>query len=118
MKNFIALLMISGLLISCSGNNQLKVESDATLLDQPADPELFAVSRYEVHLLTDPEPKVARIVNQKAAETLRETYYILVGRSLKITILSEYNEWVNVKVIEPNWLQNTHIGWMAIVGQF
>ncbi|GLU57326.1 hypothetical protein Dfri01_67870 [Dyadobacter frigoris] len=112
MKNLFLAIVYTWLLISCSGNNQQKVESGITSEENHPTEKLYGISKDEVFLLTGPDIKAAKIINQKATEALHETHYISVDKSVKVAILEKQNGWVKVQVIDPDWLKNTHIGWL------
>lgn len=112
MKKFYAAITCVWLLVSCSGNQQQKIESETSSGNQQQQEELLGISQDEVFLLNAPNSNASKIINQKATEALHETHYISVDKSVKVKVLEKENGWSKVQVIEPDWLQYTHIGWL------
>lgn len=112
MKHFYIAILFACLLVSCSGGDQEKAKSGVFSENQQPQEELLGISQDEVFLLNAPNSKASKIVNQKATEALHETHYISVDKSVKVKVLEKENGWSKVQVIEPDWLQYTHIGWL------
>lgn len=112
MKYFYTAITCVWLLVSCSGNQQQKIESETSSGNQQQQEELLGISQDEVFLLNAPNSNASKIINQKATEALHETHYISVDKSVKVKVLEKENGWSKVQVIEPDWLQYTHIGWL------
>ncbi|SKC18713.1 hypothetical protein [Dyadobacter psychrophilus] len=110
MKVCYVAIVCTWLLISCSSGDQQKNGSIAE--DQKPGEELLGISQDEVFLLKTPKDKTSKIINQKATEALHETHYISVDKSVKVKVLEKENGWSKVQVVEPDWLQDTHIGWI------
>ncbi|MDQ6479997.1 SH3 domain-containing protein [Dyadobacter sp. LHD-138] len=98
---------------SCASNSNQESPAEATPVEaeQPKE-ELFGIKKDELFLRKEPSLKGQKIVNQKATEALRETHYISVDKSVKVKILEKEKGWVKIQVMEPDWLQYTHIGWI------
>lgn len=70
------------------------------------------VSGPNIVLLTSPNAKGEKIINQKATKVLKSTQYLTIDNS--VTVIEEciQGEWSKISVKEPNWLRETHIGWV------
>jgi len=103
------------LILSCSSKTNSK-ETEKTVLshnivEQPAD-KIFGINGEDVNIRTAPGKNSANLINEKATQALGETQYCKVDHSTKVEVLETKDDWSKIKVIEPDWLSKTHIGWI------
>lgn len=65
-----------------------------------------------VVLYAEPNPKSEKLINQKATQILKTTEYLTIDNT--VTVVEECNQrgWSKVRVTEPDWLRDSHIGWV------
>jgi hypothetical protein len=68
------------------------------------------------------EPSISseRLVNTKATEIFNKTMYAKVDRSTIVVVEDISGYWAKIRVTEPEWLSNTHKGWIMaynIIGE-
>ena len=78
---------------------------------QPSN-KTYNIEGEDIAIYSGPGTKYAKIINQKATEILGETEYSTIDYTCKIIIIEENDLWAKVKVVEPDWLSLTHIGWI------
>lgn len=54
-----------------------------------------------------------KIINQKATSIMKTTHYISIDDTTTIFEECTKNNWSWVRVIDPDWLKNSHRGWVA-----
>ena len=59
-----------------------------------------------------PGLKYAKLVNEKATEMLDEIQYCVVDNSVRVVLLEEQQGWKKIRIVEPEWLRDTHVGWV------
>lgn len=116
----IALTLFIGFLgfisfFSCSKkSNKIEIESElyTPILrkDIAKDKSSYKISKDEVYVYDSPNGK--KIINQKATSLLGEIYYIEVDTECSVEILEKEGDWVKIHTIYPEWLQNSHNGWI------
>jgi hypothetical protein len=75
-------------------------------------PAVFAIKGEDIPLRSGPGEQSPKIINEKATSVTRETQYCTVDYTTKVEILATKGDWSKVRVVDPEWLQNTHIGWI------
>lgn len=73
----------------------------------------YKVNVSGIELKTAPGPSSTRMTNEKATAALKRPIYLTIDNST--TVLEECSEsgYSRVRVLEPDWLRETHIGWVA-----
>lgn len=66
----------------------------------------------ETNLYAEPTEKSVKLINQKATKRLGSVYYLSIDKSCKVKILESSNNWSKIQVVEPDWLADSHIGWV------
>jgi hypothetical protein len=118
MKYFMTIFLFGGfLLFSCSQNNQKKTKKEISqekvvVTTETKSPEIFGITGEDIVIRTGPGDQFDKLINQKATEALGYTYYANVDYSFKVTIDEEKGEWSKIKVVEPEHLSASHIGWI------
>jgi hypothetical protein len=67
-----------------------------------------------VELRDGPGPDHEKKINQKASDSRLRIEYMSVDSSTTVTALEVKGDWVEVQVVEPKWLADTHRGWIPI----
>ena len=52
------------------------------------------------------------VLNQKATNAIGETIYCSIDPSCTVNILERQGSWIKIQVVTPDWLTNSHIGWV------
>jgi len=122
---FLVLVMFS--FLSCGQNNRntLSKSIDENKLDETSAnesevikgeetklPQTYGIEGEEIFLRKGPGDKFERIINEKASSVSTVTQYLQLDYSVKINILESDGIWTKIKVVEPEWLSDTHIGWI------
>lgn len=53
-----------------------------------------------------------KVLNQKATDALGEITYCEISRECLVKILETKGDWVKIQVVNPEWLQESHVGWV------
>jgi len=77
--------------------------------------KVLGLTEDEIYLVNEPNDKANKIINQKATAVLGTTEYISVDTSCKVEIIEMVGDWVKVQVVDPEWLKDSHIGWMKSI---
>lgn len=108
MKQILSLSLIAILCWSC-GNTASREESKFET--EQEDPKYYVVKE-SIDLLISPSTSSQRLINEKATSIIKDTVYCELDKSCKLTILENKGKYAKVKVIEPEWLTDTYIGWV------
>ena len=65
-----------------------------------------------VVLRAAPNARSEKLINQTATQILKSTEYLTIDNT--VTVVEECNQgdWSRVRVTEPDWLRDSHIGWV------
>lgn len=117
MKIELLKLLIAVILVSC-GTPEGHTDEDAS----PVNKELQlqdsdAIARFRIKgigiILRDgPGNSYEKLVNKKASDALGETVFLEVDNSCMVEILDTDKDWSKIAVVEPEWLVDTHTGWI------
>lgn len=82
--------------------------------------QIYKVNGSDNNLMSAPGSSGEKLVNEKATAALGKTHYLTIDNST--TVKEECNEsgWSKVRVTDPEWLKDSHIGWVpsrALRGQ-
>ncbi len=71
------------------------------------------VSGQNINLRLGPGTNYGKIINQKASKILKSTQYAKIDKS--VTVIEECTKsgWSKIQVVDPDWLSETHRGWVA-----
>lgn len=67
----------------------------------------------DINIRKGPGIDFDKIINQKATDIMKTTHYITIDDSTTVFEECIKDDWSWIRVIEPNWLQNSHRGWVA-----
>lgn len=113
-KTLSTLSIISYLTImSCSpGDKMASNENEISSTAEIETPTVFGINGEGIPIRQKPSNKADKVVNKKATQALGETQYCEVDYSTKVEVLEKKDNWVKIKVVEPDWLSDTYIGWI------
>jgi len=108
------LLLSTTLIFSCSSTpGRVSVEnSTSSDTAEKLSTNVFGINGEDIPIRTSPDEKSKKVINQKGTETLGKTQYCEVDYSTKVEVLETKGGWSKIKVVEPNWLSEIHIGWI------
>lgn len=74
--------------------------------------QTLRVNGADVVLRSAPNAKSEKLINQKATQVMKSTQYLTIDNT--VTVVEECNQgdWSRVRVTEPDWLRDSHIGWV------
>lgn len=115
-REFYTGLVVAGLLVlnACSGGQDSNTNANIDSVQVAVDsvPVLYTVNCASIAIRTGPGKKYPKLINQKASDALHEKQYCTVDQSVKVEILDEKSVWTKIRVVQPDWLRDTHIGWI------
>ncbi|MDT3402257.1 hypothetical protein [Mucilaginibacter terrae] len=115
-KTFYQTIIIVAVLsmLACSDRQNHNSSSVIESTSMPVDsvPLLYTIKKDDVVIRSGPGEKFPRLINEKATEALHETQYCTVDRSVKAEVLAKKANWTKIRIIEPEWLSDTHVGWI------
>jgi hypothetical protein len=102
-------------MIACSGGERTDTSTVADATSTPIDsiPKLYTIKSDDITIRTGPGEEFPKLINQKATEALNETQYCTVDQSVKFKVLDRKGVWTKIGVVEPEWLSDSHIGWIS-----
>lgn len=53
-----------------------------------------------------------KVLNTQASAVCRSLQYCSISRDCLVRILERQDDWVKVQIVSPEWLSDTHIGWV------
>ena len=65
-----------------------------------------------INVLQGPGASFDKIINEKATRVLEKTTYITIDDTTTVIEECTKNGWSWIRVIDPDWLQISHIGWV------
>jgi hypothetical protein len=74
--------------------------------------QTLRVNGSDVVLRSAPNAKSEKLINQKATQILKTTQYLTINNTVTVVEECTQGEWSRVRVKEPDWLQDSHIGWV------
>ena len=117
-KIITTLITISCLtIVSCSQDitttNETEINSNKKVESPQANsPSIYSIKGESIPIRKKPDEKAAKVINETATKVIGETQYCEVGYTTKVIILEKNNTWSKIKVVEPEWLSDTYIGWI------
>lgn len=66
----------------------------------------------DVVLRSAPNSESEKLINQKATQIFKTTQYLTIDNSVTVVEKCTQGEWSRVRVKDPDWLKNSHIGWV------
>lgn len=112
MKKLVLSAVMFCFLISCGHNTKQPILSQVLETDSSQIEDKVLGVNKKAYLLIEPSENANKIVNEKYKAATGEIDYLQIDNSCKVKILEENADWVKVQVVEPDWLCQTHIGWV------
>lgn len=105
------------ILTSCgsSTNNSSNDQTPAspTITDNSSAPSnIFGIKGEDIVIRKGPGKKFEKIINEKATEAMHETQYATVDNSCKVREDETKDGWSKIVVVDPDWLSESHQGWI------
>jgi hypothetical protein len=72
----------------------------------------YRVRGTEVDIRKGPGAQHDRIVNEKATKSTGRTYYLQIDSSIRVFEECRVADWSLIRVVEPEWLRDSHRGWV------
>lgn len=91
---------------------QLSNTTESSITSEPERNTIYNIKGDEILVREGPGKQFNKIVNQKATDILGSLEYIHVDNTCKVLVLETKNGWSKINVIEPDWLRESHIGWI------
>lgn len=130
-KYFFSNIFLTGIMfVSCNHNNKNEdllikelneyesVEipneinkTDSILVNKNTVPT-YGIIGEEIFIRKGPGYKFDKIINEKATSVSTVTQYIQVDYTVKVEIMESKGNWSKIKVVDPSWLIDSHIGWI------
>jgi len=111
--NYVLQIILQISIYGC--NNQVKnkpeIHDKAEVIVQKT-PETFRIRGSEIFIRKGPGLEYEKIINKKASEVTHETEYVTLDNSTTVYIDSTYGEWSKIRVATPDWLRDSHRGWI------
>ncbi len=98
------LLIVSAFLTACSGHTPA---NNTTAVQQNV-----GIDGEDILIYKGPGTNFDKIVNDKATEAFRQIMYCEVDYTTKVDVLETKADWSKIRVVEPEWLSDSHIGWI------
>lgn len=110
----LTLSVIVAFLISCGqNNNKANIQNkNPESYAESKEPEICDIKGEEIPLRVGAGENFDKLINKKATEMLNETQYATVDYSVKVIVEEEKGDWSKIKVVEPEHLSASHIGWI------
>lgn len=99
--------------------NETGISADSTRMfsQQCASAEVtgveYGIAGSRINVRKGPGTNYEKIVNQKATSTLGKTHYIQIDNSVTVLEACRKGDWSFIQVISPDWLRDSHQGWVA-----
>jgi hypothetical protein len=111
-RNIIYLILGFLLNLSCSAPSKNDTQIENKIIEEEKRIKKFGIKGEDIPIREEPSEKSKKIINQKATEAFNKTEYCVVDYSVKVEVLEERDNWSKIKVVDPNWLSDSHIGWI------
>lgn len=112
--SLVTLTLFSGLLMSCGQNQKNNNDSQKSVQIETVSkaPTIYNIEGEDIVIRVGPGENYDKLINKKATEALGETHYAQVDYTVKVIIEESNGDWSKIKVVEPDWLSSSHIGWI------
>lgn len=74
--------------------------------------QTLRVNGSDVVLRSAPNAKSAKLINQKSTQIMKSTQYLTIDNTVTVAEECNQGDWSRVRVTEPDWLRDSHIGWV------
>ncbi|VWC91084.1 hypothetical protein BLA18112_03325 [Burkholderia lata] len=120
-KYAIAGAIISGAMLVACGNGKDNAGDGGSAPIGIAEPcgsssvksgKSFSITGQGIPILMAPNAEAEKLVNEKASQIMHSTEYMTVDNSTTVTEECTKGDWSRIYVTSPEWLRETHIGWI------
>jgi len=110
-------LMILALIVihlSCGQNQQSGNDRQSTsqIKTKSKEPVVYKIEGEDIFIRVGPGINYDKLINKKATEALGETHYAQVDYTGEVTIEETDGDWSKIRVVKPDWLSKSHVGWI------
>lgn len=119
-------IFVLGMIFS-GGEKNTKKKSVASQIPKPASISIpaacddstsitgkqYNVLGSSINVRKGPGTSYEKIINQKATKILKTTHYISIDDTTTVFEECTKDGWSWIRVVEPDWLQDSHRGWVA-----
>lgn len=74
--------------------------------------KIYAIEGSEIIIREGPGGEFKGVVNKKASSHSNDIILSQVNNSTKVKILESSKNWSKIVVVDPDWLSETHLGWI------
>lgn len=117
-KHYLIFLFIPLVLLSCkqNGNNNTNisktVQNDQKINNEVKEPQIYSIKGNDIFIRIGPGEKYSKLINEKLSEALKEKSYSSIDNTVKVIETETKGEWSKIRVVDPEWLSDTFIGWI------
>lgn len=86
--------------------------SDAVASSSPTQGKEYRLTENAIILRSGPGEQFEKIINKKASQVMNKIHYAEVDKSVIVVVDDVKDQWSKIRVIEPDWLTGSHIGWV------
>lgn len=104
LKTTIFAIVLSIVLTNCGSNDKSNNSTSSN--------NIFGIKGEEIVLHTGPGQNFDKVVNQKTTDMIHETVYATVDNSVKVREEETKDGWSKIVVVDPDWLSESHQGWI------
>ncbi|SKA30556.1 hypothetical protein SAMN04488128_103312 [Chitinophaga eiseniae] len=108
MKQILNLILLTIVCFSCEGPGPKDEKQTESIQKE----EKYFTVKENIDLLVSPSASSKKLINVKATSLVKATKYCELDKSCKLSVLETCKKYSKVKVIEPDWLTDTYIGWV------
>lgn len=72
----------------------------------------YKVNGSDINVRSGPGTNHDRIINQKASSIFKKNIYVTIDNTVTVYEECTQGEWSKVRVTDPDWLSNSHRGWV------
>ena len=106
-------LLLLALSLNVIGGIALAAEVQPCGAGSKVTGQVFRVNGSDVVLRSGPSTSTEKLINEKASAILHSTEYLTIDKSVTVREECTQGGWSRVRVTEPDWLRDSHRGWVA-----
>lgn len=95
-----------------NNSKQVEEQTATTATKEQGTATLVGINGEGIPIREAPGENSKKVINKKATEALGETQYCEVDYSVKVAVLETKDKWTKIKVMVPEWVSDSHIGWI------
>ncbi|MCF3628211.1 SH3 domain-containing protein [Thalassospiraceae bacterium LMO-SO8] len=73
----------------------------------------YGITGSGINIREGPGTSYDKVINKKATQTLGKTHYVQVDYTVTVLEVCQKGGWSYVEVVKPDWLKESHRGWVA-----